>query len=136
MPLVTSFLLHILGESFAIFGFAFRPSQTLRQPQPDAHAVIRQFALLLLSTNLIAGIFLFQEKPTNISCKVAGALALYHLGPLARAAMKIYRGEKVGIREGLGGAWVHVGYHSVTMASLGWEAIALWREGSIWRRAL
>ena len=102
------FFLHILGEFGASASFFLRPSQTLRKPQPEAHAVIRQYALLLTSTNLIAAIFLFQDHATAISAKVAGALALYHLGPLTRAVMKVRTGEKMGIWEGLGGAWVHV----------------------------
>ena len=108
MPINIPFLLHILGELSASAGFFLRPSQTLRKPQPEAHAVIRQYALLLTSTNLIAAIFLFQGHATVISAKVAGALALYHLGPLTRAAMKVRTGEKMGIWEGVGGAWVHV----------------------------
>ena len=102
------FFVHILGEFGASAGFFLRPSQTLRRPQPEAHAVIRQYALLLTSTNLIAAIFLFQDHATTTSTKVAGALALYHLGPLTRAVMKVWTGERMGIWEGLGGAWVHV----------------------------
>ena len=79
MPLNIPFFLHILGEFGASVGFFFRPSQTLQRPQPHAHGVIRQYALLLTSTNLIAAIFLTQNHPTEISRKVAGALALYHL---------------------------------------------------------
>ena len=125
------FLLHIIGETGATFGFALLPSQTLRQPQPHAHAVIRQFALLLLSSNLIAAIFLFEDKPSAISCKVAGALALYHIGPFTRAALKIRNGEMMGIWEGLGGAWVHVVFHSFTAAALGWEASRLRTVGPV-----
>ncbi|KAL8796335.1 MAG: hypothetical protein Q9195_001242 [Heterodermia aff. obscurata] len=90
MPFSIPFFLHIIGEFGAATGFFLRPSQTLNRPQPDAHAVIRQYALLLTSTNLIAAIFLFQSQPTPVSTKVAGALALYHLGPLTRAGLKGY----------------------------------------------
>lgn len=126
MPVNTPFFLHILGECGAAAGFFLRPSQTLRQPQPDAHAVIRQYALLLICTNLIAIIFLFQDCPTTISTRVAAALALYHLGPLTRAGLKVWRGERMGVWEGLGGAWVHVVFHGLVMAALVWEATRLW----------
>lgn len=125
MPVNLAFLLHILGEFGASISFFFRPSQTLRQPQPDAHAVIRQYALLLTSTNLIAATFLFQDRPTTVSSKVASALALYHFGPLTRAALKVRMGERMGIWEGMGGAWVHVMFHSIVLAALTWEATRL-----------
>ena len=119
------FLMHILGELGASYGFFVHPSSTLLEPQPFAHPVIRQYALLLISTNLIAAIFLFQDQPSSISCRVAGALALYHLGPLTRAALKMRCGEKMGVRERLGGAWVHGVFHSVTFVALLWEAARL-----------
>lgn len=98
------FFFHIVGEIPASYNFLAHPSSTLPQPQPYAHPVIRQYALLLVSTNLIAGIFLFCDRPTTVSCKVAGALAIYHLGPLMRAVTKIWKGKKLGIDEGVGGA--------------------------------
>ena len=125
MPIRIPFFLHIIGEFGAATGFFLRPSQTLNRPQPDAHAVIRQYALLLTSTNLIAAIFLFQSQPTTVSTKVAGALALYHLGPLTRAYLKARRGERMGIWEGMGGAWVHIVFHSIVTAALAWEATLL-----------
>lgn len=129
------FLIHILGELIASYGFFLRPSATLTRPQPDAHAVIRQYALLLTSTNLIASIFLFQDHPSQTSCQVASALALYHLGPLTRAGYKIRNGERTGIWEGLGGAWVHAGFHSIAVGALLWEAMKLpWLPWLPWLR--
>lgn len=121
----TPYSLHIFGEFGASYGFFVSPSSTLAQPQPYAHAVLRNYALLLTSTNLIAANFLFQERPSSLSCRTAGALALYHLGPLMRAALKIRNGERMGTWKGMGGAWVHVIFHSVTLAALGWEATKL-----------
>jgi len=70
------FLIHFLGDFGASYGFCVRPSSTLLELQPYAHPVIRQYALLLISTHLIAANFLFQEHPSSISYRVAGALAL------------------------------------------------------------
>lgn len=114
--------MHITGEMGASYQFFFRPSATLGESQPHAHAVIRQYALLLMSTNLIAAVFLFQEQPTSISCRIAGALALYHLGPLTRAVLKIRDENGMRVVDGLGGAWVHAIYHTTTFGLLLWES--------------
>lgn len=116
------FALHILVELPASLGFFFRPSATLTTPHQEAHGIIRQYALLLTSTNLIAGIFLFQS-PTPLSCQVAGALALYHVGPFARAICRIRAGEASGI---LINPWIHLVIHAICATVLFGEA--LWSE--------
>lgn len=118
------FFLHILTEMPASGGFLLRPSLTLQTPQPAAHGVIRQYALLLASSTLIAATFLFQP-PSTTSCQVAGALALYHIGPLVRALSRARAGESVGGWKGLGGPWVHAGFHSFCVAALTQEALKL-----------
>ncbi|KAI9871303.1 MAG: hypothetical protein M1830_003058, partial [Pleopsidium flavum] len=52
------FLLHILLELPASILFFLRPSTQLPHPHPPSHALIRQYAILLLSSNLIAFVFL------------------------------------------------------------------------------
>lgn len=105
---------------------------TLSQPQPHAHAIIRQYALLLVSSNLIAYAFLF--RPTDeASNAVAAALALYHTGPLLRAGYRIYSGEGTGGPRGglLGSPWVHVFAHLSSLVALGREAsIGIWKHGA------
>lgn len=117
------FLFHIIVEFPALVGFFLRPSATLAAPQPHAHAVIRQYALLLTSTNLIAGAFLFNPS-SPLSAQVAAALALYHVGPLMRASNKIRAGE--GRRGDWGGPWLHLGVHGICAAALMGEAFQLW----------
>lgn len=117
-----AFALHILVELPASLGFFFRPSATLTTPHPEAHEIIRQYALLLTSTNLIAGIFLFQS-PTSLSCQVAGALALYHVGPFARAIRRIRAGQASGI---LINPWIFLVIHAICATALFGEA--LWSE--------
>ncbi len=100
------FLFHVIMESPAIIAFALFPSATLRSRQPDAHAVIRQYALLLLTTVFIAAFFAFQShdmqgssvQAQKLERQVAGALALYHMGPMTRAAGKIRDWENRGHR--------------------------------------
>ena len=116
-----SFLLHILIELPASLNFFFRPSATLTVDQPHAYGVIRQYALLLMTSNLIALTFL--SRPADaLSSKVAGAFALYHLGPLVRAGCRIWDGEGNG-EGGLGGPLMHLVVHAVCAGALMLEAI-------------
>ena len=95
------FICHIVLEVPAALAFALFPSATLRRPQPDAHAVIRQYALSLVTTVVIAIIFGFGlHEPEvldpyvrKLERQVAGALALYHLGPMTRATYRIWSTE-------------------------------------------
>lgn len=117
-----SLFLHILVEIPATIGFLLFPSASLPEPQPQAHAVIRQYGMLLGSTNLIVGILLISRlsMPGTVygllEGRVAGALALYHLGPLSRAAARIYRRENTG--SVLFGPWLHIFLHAVCFVSL------------------
>ena len=119
----TPFLLHILIELPASLNFFIRPSTTLVTTQPYAHAVIRQYALLLMASNIIASIFLFKPQDA-ITYKVAGALALYHFGPLVRAGSRICGREESGQGE-LGGPWLHLVVHIICAGALMIEAIKL-----------
>ena len=93
-----SLILHIIIETPAAFLFILKPSSTLTTPQPHAHAVIRQYGLLLFCTNGIILILLltrnFGTSSILVEQRVAGALAVYHLGPLVRALGRLQRGEK------------------------------------------
>ncbi|KAH6679038.1 hypothetical protein B0J14DRAFT_579884 [Halenospora varia] len=110
------FWLHIVIELPASLNFFFRPSEQLPTPAPQAHAVIKQYAVLLLSSNLIALIFALRPID-DMSKKVAGALAVYHLAPVFRAARRI-SGEKTQYGNGLGGPWLHFAVHGTCLAGL------------------
>ena len=91
-----SLLLHLIIEVPASLGFLLGPSATLAVSQPAAHAVIRQYGLLLLCTNiivlLVAELDYIEGDYHLIAGLVAGikaALALYHVGPLIRALSKL-----------------------------------------------
>ena len=95
------FTLHALVELPAAYMFAFSPSATLSNPRTsDANAVIRQYALLLLSSTVIAATFAFEDwvghEGGSVEQRVAGALALYHFGPLIRALSRSRREEARG----------------------------------------
>lgn len=91
MKLTTSnagFLLHAAIEIPAAINFMLFPSKQLLIHTPHAHAVIRQYALLLLSSVLIS--MLFISRPADdLSRLVAGALAIYHIGPALRSCGRL-----------------------------------------------
>ena len=118
-----AFLLHILIEVPASINFLFNPSATPSTPQPHAHAVIRQYAVLLMVTNIIALIF-YLRPPDLLSCRVAGALSLYHIGPLVRAIIRQFRGERGRGGNKLGGPLVHAIVHVVCFWALAIEFAA------------
>lgn len=79
-----AFVLHIVIEVPAAINFMFQPSKQLAVYTPHAHAVIRQYAVLLLSSILIAA--LFAPRPVDdLGRGVAGSLAIYHVGPFLRS---------------------------------------------------
>lgn len=123
------FILHIVIELPAALSFALFPSATLSIPQPHAQAVIRQYALLLLSTIIIAAVFVQQNQkghgPKMPERGVASALALYHLGPLVRAVHRFGRKQGTG-RGFLGQPWLHVLVHVLCCLALGGRGWLWW----------
>ena len=116
------FLLHIIVETPASIAFLLRPSSTLTQPQPHAHPIIQQYALLLIASIYIAYTFL-QRPKDEVSRKIAGALALYHLGPMFRAVGKVRKGEgRIGGIKAFGrNPWIHLVAHVLCFGALLWE---------------
>ncbi|KAK2627774.1 hypothetical protein QTJ16_002420 [Diplocarpon rosae] len=130
------FLIHVFLETPASLNFFFRPNNQLSSPAPQAHALIKQYAVLLLSSSLIALVFAFREAD-DTSRRVAGALAVYHVAPLMRAVERIgagVEGKKEREREALrgvggrgkaegdlGGPWVHAVMHASALGALMWE---------------
>ena len=88
------FLIHVVLESPATANFFFNPSGQLATHSPQAHAVIRQYAVLLLSSIMIALSFAFRD-PDELGGQIAGALALYHLAPMVRASGRLTRRHAV-----------------------------------------
>ena len=123
------FILHIVIELPAALSFAFSPSATLSKPQPYAQAVIRQYALLLLSTIIIAAVFVpgdrKGDRPKIEERNVASALGLYHLGPMIRAAHRFRSGEGTE-RYLLGQPWLHVLVHVLCCILLGGRGCLWW----------
>lgn len=102
-----AFLLHLIIETVASINFLLRPSATLSASQPQSHAVIRQYALLLVSSNIIAAVMLNREIDAT-SGKIAGALGVYHVGPAVRAVSRILQNSSC---SGLNEPWLHAFLH-------------------------
>lgn len=108
-------ILHLVIETTAAINFFLRPSATLSIPQPYSHGVIRQYALLLLTTNIIVALVLNRAIHDALSGQIAAAVALYHVGPFIRAVSRICRGKNGDV---LGGAWLHAFSHLLCAACL------------------
>ncbi|KFY98700.1 hypothetical protein V498_01308 [Pseudogymnoascus sp. VKM F-4517 (FW-2822)] len=113
-----AFGLHTLVETPAALNFFVIPSEELQlaAPSPCAEALIRQYALLLLCTNVIALVFLLRPVD-KVSRHVACALGLYHLGPALRAISRLTRNEAA-LGTGLGGPAVHLVFHVLCLITL------------------
>ena len=85
------FIVHIVIETPAALQFFIFPNAQIGTPNPQAQALIRQYALLLASSVLVALAFTGRESD-QLSGQVAGALALYHVGPVVRAGSKLSQG--------------------------------------------
>lgn len=89
------FLFHIIIETPALFNFFVFPSKQLGTHTPHAHAVIRQYAVLILTSNLVAMSFVCRPMD-ELSGKIAGALAIYHIAPSVRSIMRLKRQAREG----------------------------------------
>jgi hypothetical protein len=119
------FLLHILIEVPASINFFVFPSRQLGTYSPQAHAVIRQYALLLLTSVLISVEFLIRPVD-ELSGQVAGALAIYHVGPSARSIGRLWTRILHGRPFLVSEAALYLLLHTVTGAALAnccWQSI-------------
>lgn len=85
-----AFALHVAIEIPAAMIFMLYPSRQLGEYSPHAHAIVRQYALLLLASALISLAFI--TRPTDdLSRAVAGSLGIYHVGPALRSSSRLQR---------------------------------------------
>lgn len=108
------FYLHALlaiPPTLNFFVLSFKPH--LLPPAQIPH-ILRNYSALLLSTALIT--FTFILKPESDGW-MAWALAVYHLAPITRAALRIESGEEIWTRE-MGGPGVHLGLHLIVFWGL------------------
>ena len=116
-----SFLLHAIVETPACVNFLLFPDDQLPDSAPQAHAIIRQYAVLLFSSAIIAVTFACRATPDFASGNVAGALAIYHIGPFVRAWSRIDVRGTFDIRRHslLKDPLLHFAVHSLCLGSLG-----------------
>ena len=101
---------HTLLELPAAVTFFASPSLTLQSTSRDAHGVIRQYAALLLSMNLLLWTGLhyrrllatvlapYPVEAGRMRAAIALALAIYHVACTLRATVRVRNGETRGIR--------------------------------------
>lgn len=112
-----AFVLHAAIEIPAAINFMLFPSKQLGRNTPNAHGVIRQYALLLAVSVLIA--MTFAVRPTDdLSRTVAGYLAIYHPGPALRSCARLSRQYKRSERLLLSEAFLYLTCHLLTGAAL------------------
>lgn len=111
------FLIHIIIEIPASINFFCFPSRQLGIHTPQAHAVIRQYAVLLLVSVLLATVFVARPLD-NTAGKVAGALALYHIAPFVRSVVRLHRQTQARAPIIYSEAFLYVFVHSVCFAAL------------------
>jgi hypothetical protein len=100
--LTNPFIQHTLLELPASLQFLVLPSRQLSQPAPQAHALIRQYGLLLFCTVLGASSIGLLDVRTGINNyilagselswlkpRAAFALGLYHAGPIIRSSARL-----------------------------------------------
>ncbi len=121
--IIFALVLHLIIETTAALNFFLRPSATLSISQPHSHGIIRQYALLLLTTNIIVAVVLKRAVWDAVSAQIAAALALYHVGPFLRAVSRISRGDPGDV---LGGAWLHSFSHVLCATCLVASSFYFW----------
>ena len=128
MPSPTgSLLFHIIIETPAAINFILSPSATLTSPQLPAHAIIRQYGLLLACTNAMVLFILCSQAEDSrnllLERRIAGVLAIYHIGPLLRALARMRRGEEG--KKWMTRPWLHVLVHGICLIWLGSGSMGL-----------
>jgi len=83
-----AFVLHAVIETPAAMNFMLFPSRQIGSFTPQAHPLIRQYALLLLSSVLIS--VAFTVRPADdLTGMVAGCFSIYHVGPAIRSLTRL-----------------------------------------------
>lgn len=111
------FWIHAIIETPASFNFFLFPSDQLGAHTPNAHAIVRQYACLLLASVLVSLSFV-QRPPDALSGQVAGAFALYHLAASTRAGSRLQQQMSQGRQIVISEAFLHLLVHSVCFGSM------------------
>jgi len=124
------FLLHLLIETPAAVSFIFRPHKQLPRCSPAAVLILRQYGALLLATNLVCLVVLWEElqkeananhpPPTQRRRLLSAALGTYHAWPIHRAVARLRRdvpGDDAAAASVLGGPLLHLVAHLLCLAA-------------------
>jgi hypothetical protein len=121
-------LFHALLETTAALSFLFYPQVQHPTAATDLETklILRSYGGLLLSTAVLCAGFYFREGFDDPARIVSGAMAVYHVFPIARAWMKL-RMTNVRGATFCGGPAVHFLVH--WGALLGLTGAAVWGRG-------
>ncbi|KIW97573.1 uncharacterized protein Z519_01157 [Cladophialophora bantiana CBS 173.52] len=125
LPPHLGFLIHVVIEVPACLSFALFPSRQLGMHTPHAHAVIRQYAALILASVLVAMVFA-NRPPDDTAGKVAAALAVYHVAPSIRSANRLARQARFRKPIIVSEAFLYLVVHVICFAALlcdAWSAL-------------
>lgn len=116
------FAAHVLIETAAAVSFILSPDKQLPGCNTAAKLILRQYGGLLLSTNLICIIILFEPGFTDVTRLFAAALGTYHVWPCYRAYIRIRHDTGVSGKEqpALGGPLLHLIVHLTCLAMFAW----------------
>lgn len=111
------FLLHAIVETPASLNFFLFPSNQLGAHTPNAHAVIRQYACLLLASVWVSLAFI-QRPPDALSGQVAGAFSFYHIAASIRASSRMQQHVSKANHTVSSEAILHLVVHSFCFGSM------------------
>lgn len=120
------FAIHALVETAAALSFILNPEKQLPGCNTAAKLILRQYGGLLLSTNLICLVILFEPSFTNTTRLLAAALGTYHIWPCYRAYVRISQNKEGTNKEKpvLGGPLLHLIVHLACFGMFIWTCVS------------
>jgi hypothetical protein len=117
-------LLHALIEAAASLSFTLQPRGQLPGASEDARLILRSYGGLLLSSSILCAGFCLRQGFDSATRLVAASMAVYHVFPVARAAVRFSRaGVEKESRKVLGGPMVHLVVHLLAFGGLVGSAV-------------
>ncbi|KAI8965150.1 hypothetical protein F5Y11DRAFT_313991 [Daldinia sp. FL1419] len=118
------FALHAFIETAAALSFIFDPEAQLPGCNTAAKLILRQYGGLLLSTNLVCLVVLFEPGFTTTTRLLAIALGTYHIWPCYRAYVRMNQNTEATDKEKpvLGGPPLHFIIHLICFMMFTWTS--------------
>lgn len=127
----TPLILHITIETLAALSFIFQPGTQLPGATREAELILASYGGLLLTTNLVCGVFVARAGFDATAGLVSLCVGTYHAWPMWRAYARLSSRSLrrvAGPSRVLGGPGVHLAVHAVCLVGLvaaGWSAVGM-----------